>query len=66
MQIVVKFFWIVRLYAGLFFQLFGGKKRMFSKYLRVTGRWRKMLGSFPTCFDPNVTLWCRVMANGTL
>ena len=34
---------------------------MFSRYLRVTGRWRKMLGSLSIYFDPDPTSWCRVM-----
>ena len=43
------------------FEFFGGK-RLFFGYLRVTGRWRKLLGSFSTYFEPNPTSWCRVMA----
>ena len=40
----------------------GGGKSLFSRYLRVTGGWRKLLASFSTNLDPNPTSWCRAMA----
>ena len=51
------FCWI---YASLFFDFFEGKW-LLSRYLRVTGRWRKLPGRYRSYFDPNPTSWCRVM-----
>ena len=32
------------------------------RYLRVAGRWRKLLGRFSINVDPNPASWCKVMA----
>ena len=40
----------------------GGGKSVFSRYLRVIGRWRTLLGRLSTYFEPNPSPWGRAMS----
>ena len=55
------FFYFVGFMLSWLLEVFDGKS-MFSRYLRVIGRWRRLLGRISTYLELGTRSWGRVMS----